>query len=160
MIVVRTYMRLRQIKRLRENYPVRKTIELTLARGTDNTRYTAKGFWRAVYTATSQDPKARKEGLGQVDFKYIVSVDAPRGTPRLRVLISADEDKIDIIKRSLKNIYEDISILEVEDDPLRAAADSFIEQDEIEPEYQESSDSTPQPEPAPEPAPEPGRVEG
>lgn len=120
-IAGRTYWRLRKEKLLRENYPQRKIIELTLPSGNEEARFMNASFWAKVASVTTSDPQARAQGAGQIDFKYIATVDAPRSMPRLRCFIYADPERMEVIKKSLKTVYEDISIVEVNEDPLAAS---------------------------------------
>lgn len=117
-LVIRTYLRLRKEKQLRDNYPSRRVIEITLPAGTDQARFMNASFWAKVASATTSDPKARSQGLGQIDFKYLATVDAPRSMPKVRCFIYADPERIEVVKKALKTVYEDISIIELSEDPL------------------------------------------
>jgi hypothetical protein len=119
LVVTRTYLRLRKEKNLRDNYPTRRVIEITLPSGTDQARFMNASFWAKVASATSADPKARAQGAGQIDFKYIATVPSPRAMPVVHCLICADADRMDSIKKALKTVYEDISVVELKEDPLR-----------------------------------------
>jgi hypothetical protein len=124
-IAVRTYLRLRKEKLLRQNYPQRKVIELTLPPGTDQSRFMNASFWAKVASATTSDPKSRSQGVGQIDFKYIASVAAPRAMPQVRCFIYSDPERTEAIKKALKTVYEDISIVELNYDPLAEHIEAY-----------------------------------
>lgn len=134
-LVVRSYLRVRREKKLRDDYPERKVIEVTLPKGTKDSRFLSAGFWAKVASSTSSDPKARKQGVGQIDFKYIAERPGKTGTPVLRCLITADADRMDSVKRAVKTVFEDAMVVELETDPLRVLAESFRDAEGVEPEH-------------------------
>lgn len=135
--IVRTYLRVRAEHRLRENYPPRRVIEVTIPTGISDSRLAMARFWRKVASATTSDPKARKEGIGQVDFVYMGVVPKPKAMPRLSCFIYADPDKMDAVKRALKSTYEDLEIVEHKVDPLLQVADALRPRPKGEPEQVE-----------------------
>ena len=133
-VVLKTYLRIKRERALRDNYPTRRVIEVTLPSGTDKARFMNASFWAKVSTSTSADPKDRREGIGQIDFKYIATVAAPKTMPVLKVLICSDADKMNSVKKALKTVYEDINVIELDEDPLAVLAADFTPKEAVEPE--------------------------
>ena len=132
--IVRAYLRARDEQRLRDNYPQRRVIEVTLPAGISDSRIAMARFFRKVASATTIDPKARKQGVGQIDFVYLGSVPQPRAMPRISCLIYADPDKMDSVKRALKGTFDDLDVVEHEEDPLLAVAEALKPNPAVEPE--------------------------
>lgn len=135
--IVRAYLRHRAEQRLRDNFPERRVIEVTIPTGIDDSRLAMARFWRKVASATTSDPKARKEGIGQIDFVYMGVVPKPKAMPRVSCFIYADKDKMDAVKRALKSTYEDLEIVEHKEDPLAPVAEALKPKPKVEPENME-----------------------
>lgn len=117
------YVLQRREEHLRDNPPPRRVIEVSLPSGVMNSPPDMARFYRKVASAALGDEKARRAGRRQIDFVYLVDVQAPGGTPRLRCRIEADPDKMDMVKKALKSVYKDqVDVVEVETSELREAA--------------------------------------
>lgn len=132
--IVRAYLRARAEQRLRDNYPQRRIIEVTLPAGVNTSRLDMARFFRKVASATTTDAKARKEGIGQVDFVYLGTVPQPKAMPKISCLIYADPDKMDAVKRAIKGTFDDIDVIEHEEDPLAPVAEALKPKPKLEPE--------------------------
>jgi len=120
--IARAFYRQKQEQQLRDNPPERRVIEVSLPGGVNDSRMQMARFWRKVASATTIDPKARKTGQGQLDLVYLATVSEPKAMPRLSCLIYADPERMDAIKRAIKQTFEDVDVLELEEDPLLPVA--------------------------------------
>jgi hypothetical protein len=134
----RTYLRARAEQKLRDDYPPRRVIEVTIPGGINDSRVAMARFWRKVASATTSDPKVRKTGIGQIDFVYMGVVPKPKAMPRVSCFIYADPDKMDAVKRALKSTYEDLEIVEHKEDPLSPVAEGLKPKAKLEPEQMEA----------------------
>jgi len=123
--IIRGFYRQRQEQHLRDNPPQRRVIEVSLPGGVDDARIQMARFWRKVASATTVDPKARKQGIGQMDLLYLVTVPEPKAMPHLSCLIYADPDKMDAVKRALKQTFEDVDVIELDNDPMIPVASAL-----------------------------------
>jgi hypothetical protein len=137
-LVVRTFFRIRAEQRLRDNFPERRIIEITLPTGIDQSRFEMAKFWRKVHSTTTNDPKARKVGQGQIDFVYLATVAAPGSMPQVTCLIYTDPEQMELVKRAIKGQFRDCDVIEHEQDPLSGIAEALKPKPEQEPEYIEN----------------------
>lgn len=123
--VVRRYLRHRADQRLRENPPTRRVIEVSLPRGIEDSADRMARFYRKVSSAALGDKDARKEGMRQIDIVYLAEARRQGSLPELRFLVYCDPDKMDAVKRALKNAFSDqadVMELPPEHDPMRELA--------------------------------------
>jgi hypothetical protein len=124
-VVVWRFRQQRQENQLRENFPRRRVIEVSLPRGIKDSNDRMQKFYAKAVTATQGDPKARAQGLRQIDIVYLAEVKPEHTMADIRFLIYVDEDKMDAVKRSLKQVYEGMAhVLEIpaEHDPMEEIA--------------------------------------
>jgi hypothetical protein len=137
-VVVRTFFRIRAEQRLRDNFPEKRIIEITLPTGIDQARFEMAKFWRKVNSSTTNDPKARKAGQGQIDFVYLATVAAPGSMPQATCLIYTDPEQMEQVKRAIKGQFRDCDVIEHEEDPLIGIAEALKPKPEQEPEHLEN----------------------
>jgi hypothetical protein len=136
-LIIRRYLRQRIEQRLRENPPPRRQIEISLPRGIEDADDRMAKFLRKVSSAALGDKKSRQAGLRQIDIVYYTEVKRQGSLPTLRYFIYADEDKMDSVKRAVKNAFEgQANVIEIqpEDDPLADVAERLRPGQEEEPE--------------------------
>jgi hypothetical protein len=115
----------RQENKLRENFPRRRVIEVSLPRGVTNSNERMQKFYSKAVTATQGDPKARKLGMRQIDIVYLAEVQLEHTMADIRFLVYVDEDKMDAVKRALKQVFDGMAhVLEItaEHDPMEKIA--------------------------------------
>ena len=123
-IAVRYYHQ-RVENQLRENFPQRRVIEVSLPRGVNDSHKRMQKFYRKAVSAASGDPKERKQGLKQMDIVYLAECPEGQTMPVIRFLIYVDEDKMDAVKRSLKQVFDglaDVMELAPNHDPMAEIA--------------------------------------
>lgn len=124
-LIVRRYLHFRADQRLRENPPPRRVIEVSLPRGMDDSRERMSRFYRKAASAALGDKDARKQGMRQIDIVYMAEARREGSLPELRFLIYCDQDKMDAVKRALKNAFSDqADVLEIppDHDPMHDLA--------------------------------------
>jgi hypothetical protein len=109
-------------QRLRDNPPERRIIEVSLPRDiTDSNQRMEKFYRKVAMQAAHGDATTRKQGLRQLDVIYLIEV--PGSTPELRYLIYSDPDRMDIVKRSVKQVFDGIAdVIELKHDPIAEIA--------------------------------------
>jgi hypothetical protein len=130
-MIAKSFYQQWQDNKLRDNPPPKRVIEVSLPRDISDSRLRMAKFWRKVASAAQGDAKARKMGARQLDFVYHVTVPAPGATPEMKCLIYADPDKMDGVKRSIKQVFDGTAdVLELEEDPLGQLAQVLRKTDE------------------------------
>jgi hypothetical protein len=120
--VIRKYLRHRADQQLRENPPARRVIEVSLPRGVEDSDERMTRFYRKVASAALGDKDMRKQGMRQIDIIYLAEARRQGSLPEMRFLVYCDPDKMDAVKRALKNAFsEQADVLELppEHDPMR-----------------------------------------
>ena len=108
---------------LLDNPPERRAIEVSLPIGATNSGKEMARFYRKVSSSALGDKKARQKGVRQIDFVYLVDVQAEGAEPRLRCRIYSDPDQMDLIKKALKGSFTDwVDIVEIQEDELQMLA--------------------------------------
>ena len=122
-------------QRLRENPPERRVIRLALPGGTkDSPKAMARAIRQAAPAAfTGRD--GRREGTGQLDFAYVFTVPAPESEPVMECWIWGDPDKIDAVKRAVKQVFPtgSLEVNEMNEDALAEIAEHFRPRPEEDP---------------------------
>lgn len=126
----------RQEQKLRENPPQRAGIEVSLPHGTDNSPRSFAAFLRKAASAATADEKTRRTGQRQIDVLYLATVPAEGADPRITFRIYADPDRIDAVKRAVKQVYPacEVNPVPAEEDELLALAEQYRPRPEAEPE--------------------------
>lgn len=122
-LVIRKFIQERTEEKLRDNPPERRIIQVSLPNGIKDSRNQMRRFWKKVAKAVHTDASGRKAGRGQIDLVYYVTVPGPKAAPVVNCLIYADPDKMDAVKRAIKQVFDAQSdIVELDHDPLAAPA--------------------------------------
>lgn len=121
--VIRKFLQERGEEKLRDNPPERRIIQVSLPNGIKDSRTQMRRFWKKVAKAVETDASGRKAGRGQIDLVYYVTVPGPKASPVINCLIYADPDKMDAVKRAVKQVFDAQSdVLELDHDPLAEPA--------------------------------------
>ena len=132
-IIARKFFAERSEERLRDNPPEKRIVEVSLPGGIKDSRLQMKRFWKKMAKVAHTDSKGRKTGVGQIDLVYYITVPGPKAMPVLKCLIYADPDKMDAVKRAIKQVFDAQSdVLELAEDPLDKYADAIRELDHSE----------------------------
>lgn len=122
-IIARRWWLQRQDNLLRENPPARRCIEICLPRDVTDAREKMQGVWRSLSSSATSDKSERKRGERQVSAVYWASVPEGKETPELRFLLYVDPDRMDKVKKSIRQSFENqAEIIEHQEDPLLAIA--------------------------------------
>lgn len=106
-------------EKLRDNPPQRRIIEVSLPVGVSDSVANMSRFYRKAAAAALGDAGARKSGMRQIDFVYLIDVPAEGALPRMRCRIYADPDKMDAVKKALKSSFQEaIDVVELPEDDL------------------------------------------
>lgn len=118
-VIARRYLAQMREQRLRDNPPERRVIEVSLPRGVDDAAKRMPTIYRKIAQAASGDKKTREVGLRQVDIIYLAERASHGGEPELRFLVYADPDRMDAVKRAIRNAFDGMAdVVEVKGDPL------------------------------------------
>ena len=132
-LIAKKFLSERTEERLRDNPPERRIVEVSLPGGIKDSKEQMKRFWKKMGNVAVSDPKTRKTGAGQIDVVYIITVPAPKAMPVLKCLVYADPDKMDAVKRALKQVFDAQSdVLEISEDPLAEYADALRQMEHVE----------------------------
>ena len=119
LLVAWKFWQQRADEKLRDNPPQRRIIEVSLPVGVSDSVANMSRFYRKVAAAALGDSGARKSGMRQIDFVYLVDVPAEGALPRMRCRIYADPDKMDAVKKALKSSFQEaIDVVELPEDDL------------------------------------------
>jgi len=117
--VIRKFFQEKSEEKLRDNPPEKRIIQVSLPNGIKDSRTQMRRFWKKVSKAVQTDASGRKTGQGQIDLVYYITVPGPKSTPVVNCLIYTDPDKMDAVKRAIKQVFDAQSdVLELEEDPL------------------------------------------
>ena len=105
-VIAWRYRQQRQENKLRENFPHRRVIEVALPRSITDSNKRMQRFFSKAVTAAQGDAKARRTGMRQVDVVYLAEVMQGQAMAEVRYLIYVDEDKMDAVKRDLKQVFD------------------------------------------------------
>ena len=124
--VIKKFLSERKEEKLRDNPPERRIIQVSLPNGINDSRTQMRRFWKKVAKIVHTDANGRASGVGQIDLVYYVTVPGPKAAPVVNCLIYTDPDKMDAVKRALKQVFDAQSdILELEEDPFKGAAEKI-----------------------------------
>lgn len=113
--IVKTYLRHAKEQKLRAHPPKRRSIEISLPRGVNDSNKRMQKIMRKVLIAAQSDSKGRKAGEGQLEFLYMFEYPSGATMPMLRFIIQCDESKMDTVKRVVKQGYDgNASVQEVD----------------------------------------------
>lgn len=131
---------------LRENPPQRAGIEVALPHGSDNSPRSFAQFLRKVASAATADEKTRRTGKRQIDILYLATVPAEGAEPQISFRIYADPDRIDAVKRAIKQVYKacEVNPVPEEEDELLALAEHYKPQPDAEPEEMDAQPPAPE----------------
>lgn len=124
-LIIKRYRQQMIEDRLRKNPPPRRVIQVCLPREISDSRSQMRRFYKKAASAALGGPAERKTGVRQIDFVFHGEVQSSGASTLLRCLIYADEDKMDSVKRAIKNSYEgriEVSELPAKDDPMAKIA--------------------------------------
>lgn len=126
-IIAVRYREYAREQRLRDNPPQRRLIEVRLPRGINDANVRMQRFYRKVASAAMDEGGKRQVGERQIDIVYLAEVPAGgHAEPQIRFLIYADPDKMDAVKRSLKQAFDDMAdVTEPKHDPLWEIAEQL-----------------------------------
>lgn len=132
-LILRKFLAERTEEKLRDNPPERRVVKVSLPAGIKDSKIQMQRFWKKMMKVAASDSKGRKAGVGQIDVVYYVSVPAPKAQPVLECLIYTDPDKMDSVKRVIKQVFDAQSdILELQEDPLEEYAKQIRSIEKIE----------------------------
>lgn len=112
-------------QRLRDNPPERRIIEVSLPKDVKDSHQRMPRFYRKIATQVAMgSADDRKKGMRQLDIVYLVEV--PGTEARLRFLIYSDPDKMDMVKKAIRQIFEGMArIIELDHDPVAQIAEQL-----------------------------------
>lgn len=119
-VVVRQYLRSRKERQVRlAPMAPHKVVEVKLPRDVKDANTRMKRFYGRIAATTTSDPKAREQGIGQIDLIYLAERPPNHLTPQLRFFIVTDEKTMPTVKRALKTAFEQqAEVFNLELDPL------------------------------------------
>jgi hypothetical protein len=123
--VCHRYIKYRAEQRLRENPAPRRVIEISLPRGETNSAERQARALRKVASAALGGSKERRKGLRQFDLIYMFEVPMGKTEPIGRFLMYCDPDKMDSVKRAIKQTYGQVAAvqeLKADQDPMAEIA--------------------------------------
>ena len=133
----------RHEQRLRENPPQRQGIEVALPNGSEGSPRAFASFLRKVASSAMADAKTRRAGQRQLDIVYLASAPSPGAEPVIRFRIYADPDRMDAIKRAIKQVYKGTcEVNPIKEDELLELAQRLRPQPEAEPEHADAPEAT------------------
>jgi len=141
-LIARRAWQQHQENRLRTNFPRRRVIEVSLPRGITDSNERMQRFYRKAVSAAQGGPQERKSGQRQIDIVYLAEVMQGHTMPEIRFLLYADEDKMNALKKSIKQVFDGMaSVLELgpEEDPMEEISSQLRP-----PEKQEAPESLPE----------------
>jgi len=141
-LIARRYWLERHEQLLRENPPQRHGIEVALPSGSKDSPRAFASFLRKVASSATSDAKTRRSGQRQVDIVYLATVPAPGAEPEIRFRIYGDPDRMDAIKRAVKQVYKGTcEVNPLKEDELIELAQAFRPAPEAEPEHADAPDA-------------------